>query len=155
MQLLWAGILALLFGCDRCGKSAPPAAGALAASPEASASAVGAHDPLSALKWDDTPLEWPHPPETPPGGLAEAGYVGSDACKDCHKDLFTSYARHSMARTGLRKLSTLDAKWLGRVFDAGASKPVTHAREAASRTGRCEKGATTSSRSSSSTATAW
>ena len=128
MQLLWVGILALLFGCDRCGKSAPPAAGTLAASADASASAAGLHEPLSALKWDDTPLDLPPPPETPPGGLAEEGYVGSDACKDCHKDLYTSYARHSMARTGLRKLSTLDTKWLARIFDAGSSKPVTHAR---------------------------
>lgn len=127
MQLLWVGILFLLFGCDRCGKSSPPAAGSLAV-PDASASS-GAHDALSALKWDDTPLDWSRPvPETPAGGVAEAGYVGSEACKDCHKDLYTSYARHSMARTGLRTLASLDQKWLARIFDAGSTQPVTHER---------------------------
>lgn len=123
MQLLWVGILVLLFGCDRCGKSGPPGAVTLAA-PDASASA-----PALSLKWEDTPLDWSRPvPETPPGGVAEAGYVGSEACKDCHKDLYRSYERHSMARTGLRKLASLDAKWLARIFDAGSTQPVTHER---------------------------
>lgn len=128
MQLLWVGLLALLVGCDRCGKSTPPGAGA-AAAPVGSASASASADPLSNLHWDDTPIDWSRPlPATPPGGLAEAGYVGSEACKDCHKDLYTSYARHSMARTGIRKLSSLDGKWLARIFDAGSAHPVVHAR---------------------------
>ena len=54
--------------------------------------------------------------------------MGSDACKDCHKDVYVSYARHSMARTGPRPLATLDRKWLARIFDAGASQPVVHER---------------------------
>lgn len=128
MQLLWVGILCLLFGCDRCSKSSGPAAGTLPP-PGASASASTTHDALSGLKWDDTPLDWSRPlPETPPGGVAEAGYVGSEACKDCHKDLYKSYERHSMARTGMRKLSSLDPKWLARIFDAGSTQPVKHER---------------------------
>lgn len=128
MQLLWVGILSLLLGCDRCGKSAPPAARALGGATDGAAASVGP-DALSNMKWDDTPLDWSRPvPETPPGGLAEAGYVGSDACKDCHRDVYDSYERHSMARTGLRKLSSLDARWLARIFDAGSSRPVVHER---------------------------
>jgi hypothetical protein len=90
----------------------------------------GAHsDPLSSITWDDTPLDWTRPiPPTPVGGVLEAGYVGSDACQPCHAKLHASYAGHSMARTGLRALGTLDAKWLARIFDAGAQAPVKHAR---------------------------
>jgi Flp pilus assembly protein TadD len=112
-------------GCSGCSKGSPapsPAAGA-------SASATTRTTPASPLPLDEAPLDWTKPiPVTPEGGLAEAGYVGSEACKDCHKDLYASYARHSMARTGLRPLSALDPKWLARVFDAGATQPVAHER---------------------------
>ena len=54
--------------------------------------------------------------------------MGSEACKDCHKDVYASYARHSMARTGPRPLSSLDPKWLAKIFDAGATQPVSHER---------------------------
>ena len=87
------------------------------------------NDPLASIRWKETPLDWNRPlPKTPNGGVAEAGYVGSAACQPCHKKLFASYARHSMAASGLRPLETLDARWLARIFDAGASTPILHAR---------------------------
>ncbi|MFI5289773.1 MAG: multiheme c-type cytochrome, partial [Polyangia bacterium] len=73
------------------------------------------------------PLDWTRPlPRTPPGGLAEPGYVGAAACQPCHAKIYASYARHSMARTGLRPLASLDARWLARIFDAGAKTPLHH-----------------------------
>ncbi len=84
-------------------------------------------DPLSTIRWDDTAIDWTRPvPDSPAEGVAQPGYVGSDACKGCHRDLYDSYARHSMARTGLRPLAALDAKWLGRIFDA--ARPVQQER---------------------------
>ena len=110
------------YGCNRGSK---PSAGT---EPATSASATRG-GPLASIRWDDTPIDWSRPvPTTPPGGLAEPGYVGSEACKDCHKPLYASYSRHSMARTGPRPLSSLNRKWLARIFDAGASQPVQHER---------------------------
>jgi Flp pilus assembly protein TadD len=86
-------------------------------------------DPLATVVWDDTPLDWSTPvPATPVGGLAESGYIGSAGCEPCHAKLSASYARHSMARSGLRPLATLDAKWLARIFDTGAKTPIRHAK---------------------------
>jgi len=126
-RLAWIALVAALplaGACDRCAKPSPspaPAASASVPSPPTS------QDPLTAIRWDTSPIDWSRPvPVTPPGGLAEPGYVGSEACKDCHKGLYASYARHSMARTGPRLLSSLDARWLARIFDAGASQPVQH-----------------------------
>ena len=88
-----------------------------------------APDPLGLLSWDDGPIDWTQPvPVTPEGGLAEEGYVGSAACKPCHAKLYETYARHSMARTGLRPLSSLDAGWLAKIFDEGSKTPVRQAR---------------------------
>jgi hypothetical protein len=119
-SLLLAVVLAVpaADACDRSPKSSP--------APVESASAIP-RDPLAAIHLDDSPIDWSRPiPTTPPGGLTEPGYAGSEACKDCHKDLYLSYERHSMARTGPRPLATLDRKWLDRIFDAGASQPVVH-----------------------------
>ena len=126
MPLVWLSlvvVLQLVGGCNGCSRSSssPPL-------PRASVSATG-NNPLASLRLDDSPLDWSRPvPATPAGGLAESGYVGSEACKDCHKDIYLSYERHSMARTGPRPLATLDAKWLARIFDAGATQTVTHDR---------------------------
>jgi Flp pilus assembly protein TadD len=115
-------VAALVGACDRATKSGPPAA-------HSSVPAATANDPLAALVLDASPIDWSRAtPVTPPGGLTEPGYVGSEACKDCHRDVYSSYARHSMARTGPRPLATLDRKWLARIFDAGATKPVLHER---------------------------
>ena len=119
-QLLLAVVLAVSAAgaCDRSPKSSP--------APSESTSAIPG-DPLAAIHLDDSPIDWSRPiPATPPGGVTEPGYVGSEACKDCHKDLYLSYERHSMARTGPRPLATLDRKWLARIFDAGATQPVVH-----------------------------
>src|SRR5581483_5597750 len=79
--------------------------------------------------WPTAPLDWTRPlPVTPDGGLAEPGYVGSAACQPCHKKLFASYAKHSMASSGLRPLESLDARLLARIFDAGTATPVLHPR---------------------------
>ncbi|HEY3816994.1 MAG TPA: multiheme c-type cytochrome [Polyangiaceae bacterium] len=122
--LAFALYMALLAGgCDRRSKPSPTT------SPSASAAEAVSNDPLAALPLDATPIDWSRPvPTTPPGGLTEPGYVGSEACKDCHKDVYLSYARHSMARTGPRPLVTLDRKWLAQIFDAGAAQPVVHER---------------------------
>lgn len=121
MLLLLAIVVAGLASgsCSRGSKSSPHPA------PSASAPTSSATDPLTTLPLDAPPVDWSRPlPVTPPGGLAETGYVGSEACKDCHRDIYRSYERHSMARTGLRPLATLDRKWLARIFDAGASQPI-------------------------------
>ncbi|HEX3345460.1 MAG TPA: hypothetical protein VHS09_12840, partial [Polyangiaceae bacterium] len=125
--LLLSALLAVstAAACDR-PKASPAPAGS---GPSASSASTPPRDPLAALHLDDAPLDWSRPiPATPPGGLTEAGYVGSEACKDCHKDLYLSYMRHSMARTGPRPLASLDRKWLARIFDAGAAQPVLHER---------------------------
>ena len=123
LALTLSSALLVLGGCDRCSKSVP--APALSATPSASVP----RDPLASLPLDVAPIDWSRPvPATPPGGVVEPGYVGSEACKECHADLYASYSRHSMARTGPRPLATLDGKWLARIFDAGASQPVVHER---------------------------
>ena len=82
---------------------------------------------LRALPWDPRPLDWTRPiPSTPPGGLAETGYVGPAACAPCHAELTAQYARHSMAQSGLRPLASLDQRWLAEIFDAGTRTPVRH-----------------------------
>ncbi|MGH7296471.1 MAG: hypothetical protein ACRELB_16155, partial [Polyangiaceae bacterium] len=114
--------LLVVAGCDRCSKPSP--SGSPGPPPSA---ALPPGDPLASLPLDAEPIDWSRPvPATPAAGIAEPGYVGSEACKDCHKALFESYSRHSMARTGPRALATLDPKWLARIFDAGASQTVVH-----------------------------
>ena len=86
-------------------------------------------DPLAAVRWNESPPDWNRPlPKGPPDGVAEAGYVGSAACQPCHKKLFASYARHSMASSGLRPLASLDPRLVARIFDAGAGTTILHAR---------------------------
>ena len=120
-----AAALALLVGCSR---SSAPSSGAVAGV-AASTRAPASSGPLSSLAWDDSPIDWSREvPVTPQGGQAQAGYVGSDACKPCHADIARSYARHSMARTGPRPLASLDAGWLARIFDAGAAETIVHER---------------------------
>ena len=107
VALLFAIALGAALGCDR-RSSGPAGASSSAASSSEDASRP---DPLSTIRWDEAPLDWSRPvPETPPGGVAQAGYVGSEACKGCHRDLYDRYARHSMARTGIRRLASLDAE---------------------------------------------
>ncbi len=81
-------------------------------------------DPLATLRWHDTPLDWTRPIARPAHDTS--AYAGSAACKGCHEQLYTSYMKHSMARTGMRAIGTLDRTWLARIFDAGT--PVVHAR---------------------------
>lgn len=57
--------------------------------------------------------------------VAEAGYAGAAACTPCHEAIAKSYAKHGMARTGLRPLAELDRAWLATIF--AAAPPVTHA----------------------------
>jgi Flp pilus assembly protein TadD len=81
-------------------------------------------DPLASLRWDDAPLDWTRPIATPARDLA--GYAGSEACKPCHEQIYATYAKHSMARTGMRPVGKLDQRWLARIFDAGTE--VKHER---------------------------
>jgi len=123
--LAWLVLVSSLLAAAGCSRCSPSSTGP---APAVTVPAVSS-DPLALLPLDTSPVDWSRPvPTTPPGGVVEEGYVGSDACKDCHRDLFASYARHSMARTGPRPLATLDGKWLARIFDAGASQPVAHER---------------------------
>ncbi len=106
--------------CDRSPKPTPSPA------PSQSTS-IATDDPLGSIPWSDAPIDWTRPvPRTPAGGVIQEGYVGSEVCKDCHKEVYASYARHSMARTGPRPLSSLDPRWLAKIFDAGATQPVIH-----------------------------
>jgi Tfp pilus assembly protein PilF len=115
--------LALLSGCERRRtEGASPPSSATPRAPTASAS-----NPLSKVRWDDTPVDWSRPlPVTPAGGLSEPGYVGSEACRTCHTGVYDSYARHSMARTGMRPLASLDQRDLARIFDQGKDTLVRH-----------------------------
>ena len=91
--------------------------------------AIAPADPLAAIRWNESPLDWNRPlPKSPPGGVAEPGYVGSAACQPCHKKQFASWARHSMASSGLRPLESLDPRFVARIFDAGAGTTILHAR---------------------------
>ncbi len=87
-------------------------------------------DPMEAVGWPDARPDWKRPlPATPPDGLAEAGYVGAERCKGCHQEIYARYAKHAMARTGMRPLAALDRKWLAEIFDRGAAAaPVRHER---------------------------
>lgn len=126
VRLAWAALMMALLlsaGCGGCsrGSAAPTPAGAGSSSTHL--------DPIEGISLDTSPIDWSRPvPQSPPGGVAQPGYVGSDACHDCHTTEFASYARHSMARTGPRPLSALDPKWLAKVFDEGAGHPVLHER---------------------------
>ncbi len=130
LLLLASASVVAAFGaaaCDRSPKATPFSPDAAPAPSQATSSAPA--DPLASIHWSDAPIDWARPvPATPAGGVAQEGYVGSEACKECHKDLYASYARHSMARTGPRPLASLDPKWLAKIFDAGATQPVTHDR---------------------------
>ena len=89
----------------------------------------GEPDPLDAIHLDAPSVDWTRPlPVTPPGGVAAAGYVGSAACDACHSTIDASFARHSMARSGIRPLASLDPKWLARIFDEGSTTFVKHPR---------------------------
>ncbi len=84
-----------------------------------------AASPLSSIVWPkEAPLDWTRPlPATPPEGVTEVGYVGSSACKSCHAEIYASYSRHSMAKSGMRVLASLDRHWLAEIFDRGAKQP--------------------------------
>ena len=99
------------------GKTASPA-------PSPAPAPAASPDPLDAVRWDPRPLDWTRPIHRPARDLT--GYAGSRACKGCHEKEYASYARHSMARTGMRRIEDVDPAWLARLFDAGA--PVVHAR---------------------------
>jgi hypothetical protein len=114
-------------GCRACEKKGEAPSGPAASSSASSASGAKG-DPLAGVAWSDAPLDWTRAlPVQPAGGTSEDGYVGSAACTACHAGIAKAYARHSMARTGLRPLAALDAKWLQRIFDEGAKAPVQHA----------------------------
>ncbi|HEY1553589.1 MAG TPA: hypothetical protein VGF94_02085 [Kofleriaceae bacterium] len=82
-----------------------------------------AADPLDTLRWDPTPLDWTRPIAQVQHDIS--GFAGSLACKACHEQIYASYARHSMARTGMRPIESVDQAWIARIFDAGTA--VVHA----------------------------
>jgi Flp pilus assembly protein TadD len=75
--------------------------------------AAAAVDPLDTVRLDDRPIDWSLPVVTKTRDLS--GYAGSLACKACHAPLFTTFAKHSMARTGMRPVETAGVAAL---FDA-------------------------------------
>ena len=81
-------------------------------------------DPLASLTWDAMPLDWSRPVANRARDLS--GFAGSQSCKPCHEKIYASYAKHSMARTGMRPIESVDQKWIGALFDAGTE--VVHAR---------------------------
>ena len=81
-------------------------------------------DPLEALHLPDAPIDWSKPVAKRTRDLS--GYAGSAACKPCHAKEYASYQRHSMARTGMRPIASVDQAWIGKIFDAAT--PVIHAR---------------------------
>jgi hypothetical protein len=81
-------------------------------------------DPLDALHWDTAPLDWTKPIVQHARDLS--GFAGSAACQPCHAKIFASYQRHSMARTGMRPIASVDQPWIGKIFDAAT--PVVHQR---------------------------
>ena len=81
-------------------------------------------DPLASLRLPDEPIDWTKPIAKRTRDLS--GYAGSAACKPCHAKEYASYERHSMARTGMRPIGSVDQAWIGKIFDAAT--PVTHAR---------------------------
>ena len=115
---------AAIGGCKACSRKTRP-------TPEPTplgSGSTSAGDPF-ARALGDAPIDWTRPlPTVPPGGVAQEGYVGSDACTKCHAGIAARYARHSMASTGLRPLASLDPKWLAKIFDAGEQQTVHHAR---------------------------
>lgn len=66
--------------------------------------------------------DWARP--VPTGTIAEPGYAGAAACTPCHEAIAKSYAKHGMARTGVRPLAALDRAWLAKIFEGAA--PVKH-----------------------------
>src|SRR3569832_10570 len=81
-------------------------------------------DSLVLLHIPDAPIDWSRPIAKHPRDLS--GYAGSAACKPCHEKQSASYQRHSMARTGMRPIGSVDQAGIGKIFDAAT--PVTHAR---------------------------
>jgi Flp pilus assembly protein TadD len=81
-------------------------------------------DPLATLRIADAPIDWTRPVVTPAHDIS--GYAGSQACKRCHEQIYATYMKHSMARTGLRPIASLEPTWINRIFDAGSV--VTHER---------------------------
>jgi len=81
-------------------------------------------DPLASLRIADAPIDWTKPVAKPARDLS--GYAGSAACKPCHAKEYASYQRHSMARTGMRPIGSVDQAWIGKIFDAAT--PVDHER---------------------------
>jgi Flp pilus assembly protein TadD len=79
-------------------------------------------DPLASLRLAAKPIDWSRPVGKPVHDLS--GYGGTESCKRCHEQIYATYAKHSMARTGLRPVASLDQKWLAKIFDAGT--PVKH-----------------------------
>jgi len=74
---------------------------------------AAAADPLDTIRWDPRPLDWSRPVAVKTRDLS--GYAGSLACKPCHEPLFATFAKHSMARTGMRPVETAGVAAL---FDA-------------------------------------
>jgi Tfp pilus assembly protein PilF len=84
-------LIALAIGCrEREHKPPPPPAHVV--------------DPLDSVRWDPAPLDWSRPIAAKTRDLS--GYAGSLACKQCHEPLYATFAKHSMARTGMRPVET-------------------------------------------------
>ena len=78
-------------------------------------------DPLDTIHFAETPLDWTRPIAAHAHDLTQ--FAGAAACKPCHAEIYASYARHSMARTGMRPIGSAD---VAKIFDAATT--VTHAR---------------------------
>jgi tetratricopeptide (TPR) repeat protein len=76
-------------------------------------------DPLASIVLPDEPVDWNRPIANHRPDLS--GYAGTASCQPCHEQIYASYMKHSMARTGLRAVASLDQKWLARIFDAGTA----------------------------------
>jgi len=81
-------------------------------------------DPLDSVRFDDEPLAWNQPIAKRAHDLSD--YGGTASCKRCHEQIYATYAKHSMARTGMRPIASVDQVWIGKIFDAGTE--VVHQR---------------------------
>ncbi len=82
----------------------------------ASTSATPAGDPLDAIRWDTSPIDWSRPVAS--GVATEEGYAGSAECVRCHTAIAERFAGHAMARTGLRAIDSTRRRELTTAFDA-------------------------------------
>ena len=81
-------------------------------------------DPLDAIRWDTSPVDWARPvawsaslASGAPSVTTEDGFVGSAECARCHAAVAERFAGHAMARTGLRAIDASRRRELAAAFD--------------------------------------